>query len=386
MKRYIEIIFDDSGSMNGFVNGEQKHIIAKKLFKEKILPNVGKKGDEIVLRRLSDSCSPSCSFIESLPNDINEMSRIIDSIKCNKSTPLYYTIKDSIDACRAVKADEKHIFILTDGDDTCMINPESILGKDFGKIKDQLNLNTILIQFAISDSLSQNNLTAFAQKLGATNVVINSNDLKDFDLVEKKITKAFITSGVNKNSKFPHCFDTLTGDTTNFDLLELFSGFDFYLVEILYKEKLLSWKPLKNKKISATQLGELDFIYTLRFKNNLPESTVKQMLTHLQFPYKYSFDYIYWDFKERVWKYFPEIPEVNLLPNPEAGNADLIESNLPLAEKIRNSERYLLNKSYRVVLLQNSLIPVIEIQEINYEPIRKPIELRDGNVIVFNIK
>ena len=29
MKRYIEIIFDDSGSMNEYVNGEQKHLIAK---------------------------------------------------------------------------------------------------------------------------------------------------------------------------------------------------------------------------------------------------------------------------------------------------------------------------------------------------------------------
>ena len=40
IKRYIEIIFDDSGSMDSYINGEPKHIIAKRLFKEKIIPKL----------------------------------------------------------------------------------------------------------------------------------------------------------------------------------------------------------------------------------------------------------------------------------------------------------------------------------------------------------
>ena len=37
MKRYIEIIFEGSGSMNEAIKGEPKHKIAKRLYKEKII-------------------------------------------------------------------------------------------------------------------------------------------------------------------------------------------------------------------------------------------------------------------------------------------------------------------------------------------------------------
>jgi hypothetical protein len=159
MTRYKEIIFDDSGSMNATLNGEEKHHIAKRLFKEKILPTLGKKGDTVVLRTLSNSCSFNSSFAEKLPNNLAEMIQIIDAIRCEKGTPLYFTIKDSIQACKVAVAKEKHIFILTDGDDTCGIPFENIINDDFSIIKNQLNLNTILVQFAVEDELSQNNVT-----------------------------------------------------------------------------------------------------------------------------------------------------------------------------------------------------------------------------------
>lgn len=390
MKRYIEIIFDDSGSMNDFVNGEQKHVIAKKLFKEKIIPFLGKKGDIVILRTLGNSCEVGNSNAIKLENDINLMMNEIQSINCKKSTPLYYTIKDSIEDCKMASADEKHIFILTDGDDTCGVLPEQVLGKDYFKIKDQVKLNTILVQFAVNNSLSQNNLSAFSQKFGATNVIINSNDLVDFNFVGNKLNKAFRISGLDKNSPFPHCFENIIGNKVSFNYLELFEGFDFYQVELLHKERLLSWKPNKNKEISATQKGELDFLYTLRFRNQLSESLIKQMLSQLQKPYYYSFDCIYWNFKERVWNYFDEVPQLNVLPNPNAYQADKLEEELDyqeediqIKEQFKFSEHYLVTETETVGFINEESF--FELNKYKDDAI-KIINLNDGDVIRFKRK
>lgn len=325
MKRYIEVIFDDSGSMDSHINGEPKHIIAKRLFKQKIIPKLDLKTDIVYLRTLANGCGIGMSIANKLDNDISKMTEAINSISCYKSTPLYYTIKDSIDACEKSGANEKHIFILTDGDDTCSTSPEQILGNDFLRIKQQLNLNTILVQFAIESSITKNNLTAFSQKIGATNVIINSKDIKDFDLIDKKISKAFVQSGLDKKGKFSHC--EVKNPENKYMLNEL-TEYDPYFVQLLFQEKLISWNPSKTKSIASEQLMELDFVYTLRFRNCLPESQVKLMLFQLQKPYIYSFDCIYWDFKERVWKYFDEIRKLDILPNPNAINEDFPKENL----------------------------------------------------------
>ena len=347
MKRYIEIVFDDSGSMNERVDGKPKHITAKKLFENKIIPKIDLKRDDVFLRTLSSSCDIGFSNVIKLPTNIIEVINIINSIQCNSNTPLYHTIKDSIDACIKSGANEKHIFILTDGDDTCVVAPDKILGKDYLKIKDQLKLNTILVQFAISDLISQNNLSAFSQRIGATNVIISSNDFKNnFELADKKISKAFRVSGLDKKNPFPHCFESIEGDSVQFEILEIFGEVDYYLVELLHKEGLLSWKPNKTKDISPTQKAELDFLYTLRFRNQLPESQVKQMLSQLKKPYYYSFDCIYWNFSERVWKYFDEIPRLEIFANPNAQNADglIIE----IDKEIQPKEEYNTFSRYRV--------------------------------------
>jgi hypothetical protein len=386
MKRYIEIIFDDSGSMESHINGEPKHIIAKKLFKEKIIPKLDLKTDIVYLRTLANGCGIGMSRADQLDNDISKMTAAIDSISCYKSTPLYYTIKDSIDACEKSGADEKHIFILTDGDDTCYINPESILGNDFLKVKDQLNLNTILVQFAIESSITKNNLTAFSQKIGATNVIISSNDTKDFDIIDKKISKAFMQSGLDKKGKFPHCTST---DLVEFYQLKQCLEYDYYLVELLYEEKLLSWKPLLKKWIDSNQKMELDFLYTLRFRNCLPESQVKQMLFQLKKPYRYSFDCIYWDFKERVWKYFNEIPKLDLVDNPEAKYEDSTDE-----DSIENMNRmHQVKESFeKNVLYRVNYSPMSDLfgEKFLLEKLNgyteKPIkELRDGDFVEFKI-
>ena len=384
MKRYIEVIFDDSGSMVTPINGEPKHIIAKRLFKEKIIPKLDLKTDNVYLRTLATGCGFGMSNANKLDNDISKMTEAIDSISCCKSTPLYYTIKDSIDACEKSGADEKHIFILTDGDDTCYINPESILGKDFLKVKDQLNLNTILVQFAIESSITKNNLTAFSQKIGATNVIISSNDIKDFNIIDKKITKALIKSGLNSTIEFPYC-EVLNEDSI-YKLGEL-ADFDFYLVQLLYQEKLLSWKPTLKKWLNARQLMELEFLYTLRFKNSIHEGQVKQMLSQLQKPFIYSFDCIYWDFKDRVWKYFDEIPKLDLVDNPEALLADN-PVDLNLEHKQKQSELFDKDITYEVELLPLNDIrsDKFKLVEIKYERNTLPVSLSVGDIVVFKSK
>jgi hypothetical protein len=310
-----------------------------------------------------------------------KMTQKIDSITCNKSTPLYYTIKDSIDACEKSGADEKHIFILTDGDDTCYINPESILGNDFLKIKEQLNLNTILVQFAIESDISKNNLIAFSQKIGATNVIISSNDTKDFDIIDKKISKAFIQSGLDKKGKFPHCNSN--------NLVESYQlgqcpEYDYYLVELLYEEKLLSWKPALKKWLDSYQKMELDFLYTLRFRNCLPESQVRQMLFQLKKPYRYSFDCIYWDFKERVWKYFPEIPKLTILDNPDALFADNKET-LIIDNKEEKSEIFDKRTPYEVkkLPLNEKYNDRFKLVEFKFDGRGNPITLQEGDIVEF---
>ena len=108
------------------------------------------------------------------------------------------------------------------------------------------------------------------------------------------------------------------------------------------------------------------------------------MLFQLQKPYCYSFDCIYWDFKERAWKYLPEIPEVNLLPNPDAMNADNPREELFL-ENTFDKEEFSSN-SYRVRLkndiIDNDIIESYILEEYNYDVIN-PIILRDNDIVQF---
>jgi hypothetical protein len=380
MKKYIEIIFDDSGSMNEYVNGEPKHITAKKIIKEQIIPKLDFKNSDVYLRTLSQDCRTGFSKEIKLSGTIQRINDEIDNIFCNKSTPLYHTIKDSIDACKNSGFSESHIFILTDGDDTCFTSPEKILGSDFLKIKQQLNLNTILIQFVIESDITKNNLTALSQKIGATNVVIDNKDLKNKIVLDQKITKSFIKSGLNKDIPFPHCQVEMKNNKSMSELTE----YDFYLVQLLHQEKFLSWKPTLKKKLNSEQIAELEFLYNLRFKNNLPEAQVRLMLSTLQKPYIYSFDCIYWDFKERVWKYFQELPELKVLDNPDALLADN-KNEINIQEKQKQSELFDKNNCYEVKLLpmNEKYNEKFKLVEYRYDLISPPITLKNGDIVEF---
>jgi hypothetical protein len=127
MKRYIEIVYDNSGSMNDRIGSKKKYEIAQELFEKDILPSIGLRGDHVVLRLLRNDCRESKSFPEILPNQRNLMLNRIKRIDHDQSTPLFYTVFDSVEACRNTRADEYLVFVLTDGDDTCGVIIEDLI-------------------------------------------------------------------------------------------------------------------------------------------------------------------------------------------------------------------------------------------------------------------
>ena len=80
MKRYIEIVYDNSGSMNGHVGNRRKYEVAQELFEKEILPTIGLNGDQVVLRLLRTGCVNTLSIGETLPNQRSLMLDILGRI------------------------------------------------------------------------------------------------------------------------------------------------------------------------------------------------------------------------------------------------------------------------------------------------------------------
>ena len=59
MKRYIEIIFDNSISMRTTIGNKPKYAYAKQIFKDSVLPFLDFKTDDVAFRLLRDGCGGS---------------------------------------------------------------------------------------------------------------------------------------------------------------------------------------------------------------------------------------------------------------------------------------------------------------------------------------
>jgi hypothetical protein len=229
-------------------------------------------------------------------------------------------------------------------------------------------------------------LTSLSQKLKAQNVIINQQDLGDKKKIQSKFTRAFINSGIDKNSKLDYCYDKLEDNSISesWGLLELIGGYDFYLAELLYREKLLSWKPNLKKDVDALQMLELKFVYTLRFKNNLPESLVKQMLSELKRPYRYSHNCIYWDFNERKWKYHKKETPLNIIENPQAMDDDNLNNKMDYLED-NFDQQFEPNTFYRVELNQ-TIAATFSLKKINKEEMDSDaMTLYEGAIVSFRL-
>lgn len=319
MKRYIEIVYDNSGSMNGQVQGQTKYRLAQDLFEKVVLPTIARKDDEVVLRLLGDGCHQGFSKVISLTKkygvDRSSMLNHLRSISHTGSTPLIYTISDAVDTCRLVKADEYCIFVLTDGDDTCGINIYDLIPKDI--IDKYVRCFTVLVAaLAVEDALSRNNITAIATAVGGQTVILDGHDsVKD---MQAKLKTALTKSGFSKKLPLEHCFKSLPGFDMSWDDIQQ-KGIEFHQAEMLFQMDMLSWEPDFDKQVSQLEFAELWFLFSLYFKSDLPEEQVWAMLKQLRPPYYYSFDCIYWDFSAARWKYFREQPQFEQTHNPYAG-------------------------------------------------------------------
>jgi hypothetical protein len=401
MKRYIEIVYDNSGSMDNRIGNKKKYEIAQDLFEKEILPTIGLRGDEVVLRLLRNGCAQGTSMAVSLPNHRHSMLQSIKGILHDNNTPLFYTVLDAIEACRKVQADEHLIFVLTDGDDTCGVSIEKLI--DVETIKKYVrNYKVLLVQLAVNSPLSRNNLTAFTNALGGQTIGLDSVD--SFPQMRTKLRSALNVSGFSNKFPLEHCFNTLPGADKPWEEIEE-AGIDFHQAMLLYHKGLLPWMPDFSVVVTALQFAELHFLFSLLFKSALPEDLLKTMLSQLKKPYYYSFDCIYWDFASARWRYFIQQNKIEQLPNEEAkyednpkqslesemkGNPSLyaadIPENLKESKLDSNETLYSENKIYRVELAPTlmpsfQLLPDDKVTEGIKK--KKPKILKDGDRVIF---
>jgi hypothetical protein len=322
MKRYIEIVYDNSGSMNDNVQNRRKYQVAQELFEQVILPTIGLQGDEVVLRLLGHHChggtSKGYSLTSRFGNDRRGMLQHLQSIDHSGITPLIYTICDAVDACRAVLADEYLIFVLTDGDDTCGVKINDLISQDI--IDKYIKYYQVLFaQLAVESALSRNNLTAIATRLGGQAVQLDGKDT--IETMKEKLKKALYVSGFSTKLPLEYCFNRLPGFDMTWEDVEN-AGIQYHQATILNEKGLLSWKPVLNQSISRLQFAELKFLFGIYFKTDMPLNLMRTMLTQLKKPYYYSHDCIYWDFTAARWKYFKQPNQIEQLPNPEAMHAE----------------------------------------------------------------
>ena len=322
MKRYIEIVYDNSGSMTDHIGNRTKYEIAQELFEKEILPSVAMKGDEVVLRLLRKECESEKSHAESLTiqygTNRKAMLSRIKTINHDQSTPLFYTIYDSIEACKKETADQYLIFVLTDGDDTCGVKIEELIDQDI--IDKYVKFyKVLLVQLAIDSKTSSNNLTALTSYLGGQTVVLGRND--SGSTMRNKMKKALNSSGFSLKLPLEHCYENQPGFEKTWEELESI-GIDFHQALLLYNKDLLSWLPESSKQVSALELAELKFLFGLYFKSGIPDGLALTMLAQLKKPYYYSHDCIYWDFATARWKYFIPQNIINQMENPDARNED----------------------------------------------------------------
>jgi hypothetical protein len=383
MKRYIEIVYDNSGSMNDRVGNKKKYEIAQELFEKDILPSIGLKGDQVVLRLLRNGCEDSVSNAETLPNQRNLMLNRIKGINHDQSTPLFYTVFDSVEACRNIRADEYLIFVLTDGDDTCGVRIEDLIDEDTLK-KYVRFYKVLLVQLAVNSPISRNNLTAFTNALGGQAISLDSSD--SIPQMRKKLKLALNVSGFTNKFPLEHCFDNLPGFDVAWEEIEE-SGINFHQAMLLHQKGLLTWMPDFNLGVSTLQFAELRFLFSLLFKSGIPEDLLKTMLSQLKKPYYYSFDCIYWDFASARWRYFIQQNQIQQLPNKEARFDDYPERNKMREFDDRHSH-YLDSETYRVEQAP-TIMPAFQLiredlADLDFKPHTKI--LKEGDRVIFKWK
>jgi hypothetical protein len=384
IKRYIEIVLDNSGSMSTPLGSEPRYIVAQRIFETSILPAIGEPGDKVVLRLLRHGCQGH-SLMEVLPNDRGAMLDRIRKVTPDGGTPLYFTTLDAINTCRNELAEEYLIFVLTDGEDTCGVPMEKVIPKD---LVDRFvrTYNVLLCQFAVDDPLTQNNLTAFSSYVGGTSVIIDgSGSLDDMNRI---LSNALVRTGFSAKLPLDPCYTRIKGFPLAWKELESQEGIDFHQARLLWQEGLLSWMPEPDMQVDPTQAAELRFVHGVRIRSMLPEPLVQAMFSQLQKPYRYAHDCIYWDFARARWRYFPQKASLNVFEHPdnETNDTEGLEGLIIKAVTSRNrplpTTSYKFNNVYRVEMLPTDM-PQFTLRKTRRLDKDHPIVLRPGDRVVF---
>jgi hypothetical protein len=383
MKRYIEIVMDNSGSMLSNLTATQSRMaVAKELFKKEVFPQLSP-DDSVCIRTLRSYCSGT-SVARKTPFSMLE--QIIDSIRPELGcTPLFYTVKDAVQACKTVMADEKIIFVLTDGDDNCDVDSTNFFTPD--ELKYIRTLNVVLMQFAVDSGTTSSNLKWFASGIGAQTFSVGVTGRTDFSSMRTDLrtglgNAGIIRGGVTVNSNPVPDYSLTWEELQNRGVL-------FYQAELLYSEGFLSWKPVRGDKLDGKMWSELLFLWSLRFGNGLPTEIVRTMLSGLQKPYAYSQSGVYWDFEKTRW-IAPEPKPLQRLPNPEAAKADaperyrtdreamdVYEENEYYEVELIRQDNAIGTQRYRLVKWNNKL----EIKTL--PPKNKLKKLKEGDIVQF---
>jgi hypothetical protein len=369
--------------MGKILSGNQTRIqVAKTLFEKEVFPEL-RKEDLINIRTLRSYCDgrsvPVTSDIHSIKYDIEQIDAILGR------TPLFNTVKDAVEACKKSIADEKIIFVLTDGDDTCRVDTADFFTPEEQKFI--RTLNVILMQFAINNQITRQNLNLFASQIGAQTFSVGANGRADFSSMRADLrtglgNAGILSGGLKVNSQAIPEYSLTWGELKSRGIL-------FYQAELLFNEGFLSWKPEPNKPLEGEQWNELLFLWSLRFLNGLPVEIIKTMLSGLQKPYTYSQSGVYWDFEKTRW-IAPEPKPLQRLPNPEAEIADAPQRNLAYREVM---DAYEENEYYEVELLRQDNVagtPGYRLVKWNNKmeirtlpPKNKLKKLKEGDIVQF---
>lgn len=284
MSRYIEIVYDNSGSMDDPLHNRRKYEIALQLLKEELLPVIALPGDTVVLRLLRRDCNANGSTAYSLTAnygvDRKKMFDYISRVQYDQSTPLFLTIKDALETAKSVIADEYQIFVLTDGDDTCTNTFGDIIGAEEVKYYAQF-FNILLVQFAIQSAISKNNLAALVAYIGGQTVTLDKGD--DLNVMKTKLKKSLILSKFANEFPLEYCFDKLAGMALKWGEIKTLHA-DIHQARILYNAGALSWEPTEDLRLTPLMVAELKFLHDIHFKNGIPLPIMLSMLAQLKSP------------------------------------------------------------------------------------------------------
>ena len=382
---YFEIVFDDSGSMDDLLAGSTWPEVAKEPFEKDIFPLIDN-STEVAVRLLRNSCGGESEYF---PFGTNRMDclRFIRGINATKGTPLFNTMKDALETTLNSGANEKTIFVLTDGEDTCGLPIDKVLTKAEQQYFKQINV--ILAQFTVSNGSEVNQLSHLANTIGAKTFNFASSAGASMSSIRTELKTALNVVGMNRNEPLRHCYEELPGDLVYWKDIEAM-GIQLHQARVLYDEHFLSWKPEYPMRVNPSQLAELKFLYGIRFKTGIGVEMMRTMLSQLVKPYYYNSNCIYWHFEEARWKYFPQPAPIVVDPkrnedfdiNPYSQgvfheDAEYRKVNLYKVVSVGNK-----SKNYKT----NNMVSMVD--EPHYtlelcEPYKKPVLIKEGDILKY---